>query len=61
MPIAHEGHSLGRRACQMALYVKVPSISAAPISSGHFTVTGRTLTPVIPLSEQPAVSLPAPG
>lgn len=61
VPIAHEGRSLGWRACQMALYVKVSSSSSALISSGHFTVTGWTLTSVIPLGEQPAVSLPVLG
>lgn len=61
MPIAHEGHVLGWRACQMASYVKVPSSSAALISAGHFTVKGWTLTSVIPLGEQPAVSLTVPG
>lgn len=61
MPIAHEGHFLGWCACQMASYVKDSSCNAAPIPSGHFAVTGWTLTSVIPLGEQPAVSLTVPG
>ncbi len=60
MSTAHEGHFLGRRACQMALYVKVSSGGAALISLGHFIVTVWTLTPVFPLSEQPTVSLTVP-